>query len=115
MSNRAVLDVQIYPTFSPCGSTDSHPLFLAADGIHGIVNIDFDTPISALDSTNVIKICLYGINLRWRFTMDRIDKVTGTVHIKIPQTGTTGQNKALLYSTLNHRVCTIFNSVLATG
>jgi hypothetical protein len=41
-------------------SANDLPLFLAADGVHGVVNVHYGTAPLAADGTDIIKLCLYG-------------------------------------------------------
>ena len=45
-------------------SAGDPPLFLAANGVHGVVNVDYRDASQASYSTDVIKVCLYGMCIR---------------------------------------------------
>lgn len=67
MSDSVALDLQFSQAFfwhDPSKSTDNRPLFLATNGVHGVVNVDYSAGSPASHSTDVIKLCLYGMLIR---------------------------------------------------
>ena len=43
-------------------SADEMPLFLAADGVQGVVSIDYSAASPASYNDDILKLCLYGIH-----------------------------------------------------
>jgi hypothetical protein len=61
------------------------PLFLATDGVHGVVNVAYSDAPQASYSTDIIKICLYGMCIKClSIEADLITKCQGKLHISIP-------------------------------
>ena len=65
MPSCTMLDIQFTDSFrvSEQASEDIWPLFIAADGIHGFVNINYDTASPTSYDNDVVSICVYGMSL----------------------------------------------------
>lgn len=68
MSSSVALDLHFSQPFASPPSkkhtADLPPLFLAADGVHGFVNVGYSAACPASHSDDFIKLCLYGILIK---------------------------------------------------
>ncbi len=65
MSSSIILDLDFTADFA-CDDSGQRlpgrtPLFLATDGVHGVVTVDYRTNPPGSQSNDVVKLCLYGV------------------------------------------------------
>ena len=93
-------------------AADYPPLFLSTDGVHGVIEIDYNSVSPAGCGNDIIKLCLYGMYTLYSFQWNCFAyKVPGKLHIRIPS-GEKGAAETPRFSVIRTSVCICLNTLV---